>query len=90
MITVHIAGKPEHGLQRCFRCNWILTDNRRVMVPEGQQLAWWEPGAFVHVTHDTFPVTFAVMDRDALGDEEKECECPPANVDGGPIVQVYQ
>lgn len=98
MITVHIAGKPEHGLQRCFRCNWILTDNRRAgsvyrseqKAFDGGQLSWWEPGAFVHVTHDTFPVTYAAMDRDAIGDDEKECECPPLEVDGGPPVAVYQ
>jgi hypothetical protein len=90
VITVHIADKPLNGVQRCFRCNWILTDNRRAMAPEGKGLSWWKPGAFVHITHDTFPVSYAAMDRDAIGDDEKQCECPPIEVDGGPPVAVYQ
>lgn len=103
MLTVHIAGKPERGVQRCFRCNRVLTDNSRaatvgrsvVKYPpgtaSGDGLKFWEPGAFVGISHDTNPVYSAVLERDALSDdpEERACECPPADVDVRPV-ECYQ
>ena len=89
MLTVHIAGAPDRLVQRCFRCNRVLIDYRRAMVPTGQGFGWWATGAFVGVTHDTFPVGSMAMERDAQGDDEQACECPPADVDVRPV-EAYQ
>ena len=86
MVTVHIAAKPENDLQRCFRCNRVLVDNRR-----SGQLSYWTPGVFV-AAYDGGRNGHGVRDSDAdeSNPDEPPCECPPREVDGGPIVQVYQ
>lgn len=93
MITVHIAGKPENLLQKCFRCNRVLIDNRRVRSPEGKEgeLFYWEPGAFVGA-YDGGRNGSGIRERDAdeSNPDEQACECPPIEVDGGPPVAVYQ
>lgn len=88
MLTVHIAGEPVRMVQRCFRCNRVLIDYRRAASSDGR-FSFWEAGAFVGVTHDTFPVGSMAMERDASGDDEQACECPPADVDR-PVLQVFQ
>lgn len=47
---VHIAGPYFAGVQRCTRCQYLLTDNRGAMVPVGQPgPGAWEEGARVEV-----------------------------------------
>lgn len=87
MLTVHIAGKPENLLQKCFRCNRVLIDNRRVLATgkEGQ-LFYWTPGAFVGA-YDSGNGS-AVRDRDAdeSNSEERACECPDTDVAVGQLM----
>jgi hypothetical protein len=86
MLTVHIAGKPERDMQRCFRCNRVLVDNRR-----SGQLQYWKPGDFI-AAYDDGRNGHGLRDRDAdeSDPDERQCECAPANVDGGPVVECYQ
>jgi hypothetical protein len=48
---VHEAGPlDETGVQRCVRCDFVLTDYRGAMVPEGSgPLYGWAEGASIEV-----------------------------------------
>ncbi len=48
---IHLAGVLDaDGVQRCTRCDYILTDYRGAMVPEGQEpLSGWAVGASIEV-----------------------------------------
>lgn len=65
---IHIAGEFKNDIQHCLRCNYILTDYRNSMVPEGTPpMKGWAPGASIEVISG-FPIQFIVVD------EEPNCE----------------
>ena len=69
MTTVHIAGEPENGVQKCRRCGATLIDYRGVMTTGTRGPGWWGVGAFVGTDGNC---SF-VMSRDAQQLDEANC-----------------
>ena len=60
-IVVHVAGPlTADGVQRCLRCDEVLSDYRNAMIPEDDpHPVGWRIGAHVEVTSG-WPVHYAI------------------------------
>ena len=76
---VHIAAPAEGLIQRCFRCDAVLTDMRNTAMEGEWKPLWWQPGAFIGRSEHsdgtpTNPTSTFVMDHDATEADELACE----------------
>lgn len=74
-FLVHVAGElgPD-AVQRCTRCDAVLADYRNTMVPAGTpSMRGWEPGAVGAVGNSVPVLSYLVIDRGLLMDEQP-CE----------------
>jgi hypothetical protein len=82
---VHVADKPDSGIQRCFRCDTVLAESHGAwMVPEGHEspsAPWWTVGGYIGIIEradgdSVNPRAYTLMDHDAQGEDEIICTFP--------------
>jgi hypothetical protein len=86
-VRVHIAGPVGFGMQHCQRCGVVLIDAKGVMVQTGEEMHFWEPGAFIGIAERVDegllnPVSSFVMKQDASEDDEIPCKSSTRSLTG--------
>lgn len=50
--TIHIAGQPKNGVQRCIHCGLVLEDRTKEPPASGIKNCFWEPAEPMTVIHE--------------------------------------